>query len=54
MPDWLILRPIEAPAGAFLDPQSLQKFYELVRVFDATDKINATRWLPGRLYLQYD
>jgi hypothetical protein len=54
MPDWLIQRPTEAQTGEFLDPESLQKFYELVRVFDATDKINATRWLPGRPYLQYD
>ncbi|MGA2787282.1 MAG: hypothetical protein ABSF60_07115, partial [Verrucomicrobiota bacterium] len=22
--------------------------------FDATDKINVVRWLPGRPYLQYD
>jgi hypothetical protein len=53
-PDWLVLRPRESRIGAFIDPESLQKFYELVRVFDATDKINATRWLPGRPYLQYD
>jgi len=54
MPDWLIQRPMEAQAGTFLDPESLQKFYDLVQVFDATDKVNAIRWLPGRPYVQYD
>jgi hypothetical protein len=54
MPDWLIQRPMEAQGGAFIDPESLQKFYALVRVFDASDKVSATRWLPGRPYLQYD
>ena len=54
MPDWLVQRPIEAHFGGFLDPESLQKFYELVQVFDASDKVSATRWLPGRPYLQYD
>jgi hypothetical protein len=54
MPDWLILRPREVRFGAFTTPDSLQKFYELSRVFDATDKVSATRWLPGRPYLQYD
>jgi len=54
MPDWLIQRLMEAQAGTFLDPESLQKFYDLVQVFDATDKVNAIRWLPGRPYVQYD
>jgi hypothetical protein len=53
-PDWLIQRPMEAQAGVFIDPESLQKFYDLVRVFDAADKVSATRWLPGRPFLQYD
>ena len=53
-PDWLIQRPMEAQAEAFIDPESLQKFYDLVRVFDAADKVSATRWLPGRPFLQYD
>ena len=53
-PDWLVLRPWESQGGAFIDTGTLQKFYNLVRVFDATDKVNATRWLPGRPYVQYD
>jgi hypothetical protein len=54
LPDWLIQRPTEARAGVFIDPVNLQKFYAQVKVFDASDKINAIRWLPGRAYLQYD
>ena len=53
-PDWLVLRPMEIQAGKFIDMESLQKFYELAQVFDASDKIGATRWLLGRPYLQYD
>jgi hypothetical protein len=53
-PDWLILRPDEMEFVPFPDLESLQKFYELVRVFDASDKVSATRWLPGRPFLQYD
>ena len=53
-PDWLVLRPWESRGGAFIDTGTLQKFYNLVRVFDATDKVNATRWLPGRPYVQFD
>jgi hypothetical protein len=54
MPDWLVQRPKEVQAGGFLDPDSLQKFYELCEVFDASNKISAISWLPGRFYLQYD
>jgi hypothetical protein len=54
MPDWLVLRPGEVPIGSATDMENLKKFYELSRAFDATDKVSATRWLPGRPYLQYD
>jgi hypothetical protein len=54
MPDWLVLRPIEVQYGLFLGPASLQKFYDLVQKFDVSSAIDATRWLPGRPYLQFD
>ena len=38
----------------YVDASGLRQFYEQVQVFDAADKINATRWLPGRPYLQFD
>jgi hypothetical protein len=53
-PDWLVLRPAEAKNGTYVDAAGLRKFYEQVQVFDASDKINAIRWLPGRNYLQHD
>lgn len=53
-PDWLVLRPREAQNGTYVDASGLRQFYEQVQVFDAADKINATRWLPGRPYLQFD
>ncbi len=54
MPDWLVLRPWDSQNEMFIDAWNLKKYYDLVRVFDATDKINATGWLPGRPYLQFD
>jgi hypothetical protein len=49
-PDWMVWRPIEAaPMG-----ERSNQVYQLVQVFDVTDKISATRWLPGRGYLQID
>ena len=53
-PDWVVLRPWEADCGIYIDKQGLQNDYELVRVFDAADKIQAISWLPGRPYLQFD
>ncbi len=53
-PDWLVLRPQESEHGTYVEIGGLRKYYELVKVFDATDKINAVRWLPGKPYLQYD
>ena len=53
-PDWLVLRPQEVQTGIYVDAEGLRNYYELVQVFDATDKINAIRWLPGRPYLRYD
>jgi hypothetical protein len=53
-PDWVVLRQWEAQTGIYVDTYGLQYYYELVQVFDATDKINAINWLPGRPYLQYD
>ena len=52
-PDWLVLRPKDQFVP-FPKPEYFLKFYDLVQVFDAEDKINAVRWLPGRPYLQYD
>lgn len=53
-PDWLVLRPAEAQNGTYVDTNGLRKFYEQVQVFDASAKINAIRWLPGKSYVQYD
>ncbi len=53
-PDWLVLRPGEAQNGTYVDTAGLHKFYEQVQVFDASEKIAAIGWLPGRPYLKYD
>jgi hypothetical protein len=53
-PDWLVLRPNEAQRGTYVDVDGLKKFYELVQVFDASDKVSAIGWLPGRPYVQFD
>jgi hypothetical protein len=50
----LVLRPAEAQNGTYVDTDGLRKFYEQVQVFDASDKINALRWLPGKPYVQFD
>lgn len=53
-PDWLVLRPNEAKRGTYVEMTALEKDYELVRTFDASEKISAIQWLPGRSYLQFD
>jgi hypothetical protein len=53
-PDWLVLRANEARSGTYVDTAGLKKYYDLVQVFDASDKIKAVRWLPGRPYLEAD
>lgn len=53
-PDWLVLRPFEAKNGTYVDTNGLAQDYEQVQIFDATDKIKAIGWLPGRSYLTYD
>ena len=52
-PDWLVLRPMEQ-SGRFVDAEEIKQNYELVQLFDASEKIKSIRWLPGRPYLQYD
>ena len=53
-PDWLVLRPVESKHGFYVEVGGLRKYYQLVKVFDVTDKVNAVRWLPGRPYVEYD
>jgi hypothetical protein len=53
-PDWLVLRPGEVQNGTYVDTGGLHKLYEQVQVFDASQKVAAIGWLPGRPYLQYD
>jgi hypothetical protein len=53
-PDWLVLRPVEIRNGSIVAAERLQELYDLVQVFDVTDKVRAIRWLPGRSYLQFD
>ena len=38
-PDWLVLRPVESKHGFYVEVGGLRKDYQLVKVFDATDKI---------------
>jgi hypothetical protein len=53
-PDWLVLRLWERDSGRYIDLEGLRKYYEPVAVFDASNKISATHWLPGRPYLLFD
>jgi hypothetical protein len=54
-PDWLVLRPAEVRRpNPIIDPTRLGEFYELVQVFDASDRVRAVPWLAGREYLQND
>ncbi|MGA2788333.1 MAG: hypothetical protein ABSF60_12475, partial [Verrucomicrobiota bacterium] len=40
-PDWVVLRPEEAQNLTFINPRDPEKIcYELIKTFDATDKIN--------------
>jgi hypothetical protein len=53
-PDWLVLRPAEADSVRKARPRLLMEAYSTVRVFDASERIAAYRWLPGRGYLLFD
>jgi hypothetical protein len=53
-PDWLVLRPPEIQHGTLVDIDGLNNDYKPVEVFDATDRIKAITWLPGRPYLEHD
>ena len=53
-PDWLVLRPKEADQVRTVAPHFLAEAYSEVKVFDATARVAAYRWLPGRGYLHVD
>jgi hypothetical protein len=51
-PDWLVLRPVEIPEIEQTIP--LAQLYSPARTFDASERLKAYRWLPGRPYLEFD
>ena len=51
-PDWLVLRPVEIPEIEQTIP--LTQLYSPARTFDASERLKAYRWLPGRPYLEFD
>jgi len=54
-PDWLVLRKVEVQSpNSLINPEHLNDLYDLAVVFDASDRIAAVRWLPGRNYLMFD
>jgi hypothetical protein len=53
-PDWLVLRPLEILVVQYISPRLLTEDYAEAKVFDASARIAAYPWLPGRGYLQYD
>lgn len=54
-PDWMVLRPFEArKVNPMVDTTHLRELYDLIKVFDASEKVAAIRWLPGRDYLKND
>jgi hypothetical protein len=53
-PDWLVLRGHEVEAIRAREPELLQHYYKLVRVFDVRPQVAALSFLPGRGYLLFD
>ena len=53
-PDWLVLRGHEAEAIRARDPEILERFYKLTRVFDVRPQVQAFSFMPGRGYLLFD
>jgi hypothetical protein len=51
-PDWLVLRSVEIPD--IEHTISLAQLYSPVKTFDASQRLKAYRWLPGRPYLEFD
>ncbi|HVZ65450.1 MAG TPA: hypothetical protein VG936_12830 [Lacunisphaera sp.] len=52
-PDWLVLRRFEA-IDLFKAAPDLLDRYDFLAGFDSSDRVTAVRWLPGRIYLQFD
>lgn len=52
-PEWLVLRPSEAQ-DTFGPGSPVLEQYEVARVFDATPRLQAYRWIPARSALDYD
>jgi hypothetical protein len=53
-PDWLVLRPSEADPIRQAAPTLLTEDFSEVKVFDASDRVAAYCFLPGRGYLLFD
>ncbi len=53
-PDWLVLRYFEAEGIRQCDPELLDEYYDLARVFDVRPQVEAIPFLPGRGYLTGD
>jgi hypothetical protein len=53
-PDWVVLRASEQRRVRLLDHELLTRFYQPVRTFDVKEKVAAVRFLPGRIYLEFD
>ncbi len=53
-PDWLVLRPAEAALVGKAKPDLLTTAYSKAKEFDASERVAAYRWLPGRGYLVFD
>ncbi len=53
-PDWLVLRKIEAAQIQQAAPRVLTEDYAPVKTFDASQRVAAYSWLPGRGYLNFD
>jgi hypothetical protein len=53
-PEWVVLREHERASIMQRDPEALKEFYDLARVFDVRDQVEAVGYLPGRGYLLND
>jgi len=53
-PDWLVLRPCEVAEISAEGPGILGQQYVPVKVFDASERLKAYSWIPGRRYPMFD
>lgn len=53
-PDWVVLRPAELRREEFRRDPVMERDYEYIQAWDARPELDATRFVPGRAWLEWE